>query len=658
VSTPDGIVAEDAAEGSAEDVPDADVEDVPDVDVEDVPDVDVEDVPDVDVEDVPDVDVEDVPDADVEDVPDVDAEGSGVSEGQSHELLNPVSASIRDEERAGFGDLSAHPNSPYTDRGDIEIREILRAMEEFELEPDHDPYRKAVCEIRQRAYRIVHPDDWLPTWLNGIHRVTRERVISRANTMLPGDEFSVQAYEDAERAIRNPFVFSVVAVVPTRSDIEGCVDLLIITRDVWSLKVTGYVESNGRTITELHVGGSESNVLGTTDTLAFGATRTLSSWSIGPAYLSRHLAGSRVTFYEDFDFVLDREVGGLEGTRNTLQLARPLYASHVRWGWAATVQHDFSIVRRYVGDQLSLRQVGAYVVEERYRSRFAGGSIAVTRSWGSRFKHNLTPGFQATWRDVEPISYDPEIPANVLRVYERIGLPRSEVAVGATLGYRFFRNEYFRLVNYATYGVGEEIREGHFVGMSVFASEPTFGATTRFLRQTGTLAYRLQIGDDAFISASVDNSMRYAGAIEDFSLTTGVRIVTPAVMAGRIVARVSRTDLLQNEGNALLTAGGGPLRGYPTNAFQGDHVVAGNLEWRSSPIRILSARIGMVTFVDTAGVWSDDEPPVFHGSAGLGLRLVLPALSTTVRAADLSFPFERTSARYAPVFSIGLDQTF
>ncbi len=554
--------------------------------------------------------------------------------------------------------FDAPPDSPYADRGGIEIQEIARALEEFGLEPAHDPYGRTVCEIRQRSYRIIHPDDWLPTWLNALHQVTRERVIRRANTITPGDAFTVQGYEDAERAIRDPFVFSVVAVVPTRSAEDGCVDLLIVTRDVWSLKVTGYIESNGSSITELHFGGSESNVFGTTDALAFGATRTLGSWSLGPAYVSRHLAGSRVTFYEDFDFVLDREVGGLEGTRNVLQVARPLYAAHVRWGWAATLQHDFSISRRYVGDQLRLREVGSYEVEERFRSRFAGGSVAVTRSWGERMKHNLTPGFQATWRDVEPISYDPDIPTNVLRVYERIALPRSEVAVGATLGYRFFRNEYFRLVNYATYGVGEEIRQGHFVGLSVFASEPTLGATSRFLRQTGTLAYRLPIGDDAFISASVENAMRYAGEVEDFSLTTGLRIVTPAVMAGRIVARVTRTDLLQNQGNAVLTAGGGALRGYPTNAFLGDHLVGGNLEWRSAPVRILSARLGMVTFVDTAGVWSNDESPAFHGSAGLGVRLVLPALSTTVRAADLSFPFERTSARYAPVFSVGLDQAF
>lgn len=559
---------------------------------------------------------------------------------------------------APFGRLSSFPDSPYADRGDIEIREILQALQELGLEPDHDPLGKTVCEIRQRSYRIIHPDDWLPVWLNALHRVTRERVIRRANTIRPGDEFTVRGYEDAERAIRDPFVFSVVAVVPTQSPTEGCVDLLIVTRDVWSLKVTGYIESNGSTVTELHFGGSESNVLGTADTLAFGATRTLGSWSIGPAYLSRHLAGSRVTFYEDFDFVLDREIGGLEGTRNILQLARPLYASHVRWGWAATLQHDFSISRRYAGSELRLREVGSYLVEERYRSGFVGGSVAVTRSWGDRFKHNLTPGFQATWRDVEPVSYDPNIPANVLQAYERIALPRSEVAVGATLGYRFFRNEYFRLVNYATYGVGEEVREGHFVGMSVFASEPTLGATSRFLRQTGTLAYRLRLGSDAFIAASVDNSMRYAGEVEDFSLTSAIRIVTPAVMAGRIVLRASRTDLLQNEGNAVLTAGGGPLRGYPTDAFQGDHVVAGNLEWRSSPIRILSARLGMVTFIDTAGIWFDDDSPVFHGSAGLGVRLVLPALSTTVRAADLSFPFERTASRYAPVFSVGLDQTF
>jgi hemolysin activation/secretion protein len=117
--------------------------------------------------------------------------------------------------------------------------------------------------------------------------------------------------------------------------------------------------------------------------------------------------------------------------------------------------------------------------------------------------------------------------------------------------------------------------------------------------------------------------------------------------------------LVHNEGNSLLSIGGdGALRGYPAGAFQGEHVAQANVEWRSSPIRILTARIGMVVFVDGASSWYTGDEAFWHGSAGLGLRVVIPALSTVVRAGDLAFPFEQTTARYAPVFSLGMEQIF
>lgn len=550
-------------------------------------------------------------------------------------------------------------DSPYAGRGEIELLEIERALEEFGLEPHHDPYGLEVCEIYQRSFPIFFDEDVPPTWLNAFHRVTRERVVRRASTLEPGDSFTRRGFEDAERAIRDPFVFSVVAAVPVVSEEPGCVDVLLVTRDVWSLKLTFYFESVGSTLTELHFGLSEANVLGTNDSLSFGATRTRGAWSVGPAYLSRHVAGSRVTLYEDFDLIIDREVGGLEGTRNTLQVARPLYDSDVRWAWSTALQHDFSIQRRYIGAELSTWPVGAFEVEERYRSWFVGGSAAVTRSWGARFKHNLSPGWSTSWRDIEPVSYDPDTPEHILDVYERLRLPRSEVVIGPTLSYRFFENHHFRLIDYATYDVGEEIRQGHSLGVSLLGSEPSLGATARFVRQSASLSYLARLGDDAFVTARVENSMRVSDHVEDLSVSGGLRVVTPAFAAGRFVARVLRTDLIENQGNAVLSVGGdSALRGFAAGAFQGEHIVQANLEWRSSPIRIFATRVGMVAFVDAASAWYDDDPVVWHGAAGLGLRLVIPALSTVVRAGDVAFPFEQTTAKYRPVFTLGLEQAF
>lgn len=548
------------------------------------------------------------------------------------------------------------------ERGEYETLAIGMAVAELGASVAREPWDRPVCEVHVRALPIFLEDDVLPTWLNVFHRVTRERVIRAANTLEPGDVFTEQAFADAERALRDSSVFSVSAVVPIaplRPEVAdatpGCIDVLIVTRDVWSLRANGSIETNGSTVTSLYLGGSESNLFGSGDTLAVGFSRTLGSWRMGPTYWSQHFAGSRLVVYEDFDFVIDREVGGLEGTSNVFQIGRPLYDSEVPWAWAFSMEHDSSLRRRYTGTRLDTYRIDGFDVPERYRARSLAAGATVTRSWGTTMKREVEPGFRVAWTDYSPVPRT-ALPDEVLAQYRRDRLPRSERASGPTLSLRHYRNEHFRLVNYESYGVAEELREGHFLELRLRTSEPGLGADERFFSVGTTVSWRLRLGEDGFAAAGFEHWVRVDDHVSDITLNGSLRLVSSRQFAGRFVARAIVTELRRNGANSELTLGGDTaLRGYPIGFLKGTRAVQANVEWRSAPLRIGHARLGGVTSFDVGAAWRGNDLPIYYPSVGVGLRLVIPVTGTIVRAADLSFPL-RPAAR--PVFSVGVAQTF
>lgn len=548
---------------------------------------------------------------------------------------------------------------PAYERGELERSAIDEALAEFGLTEASDPWDRPVCEVHVRAFPIFLPEDFLPTWLNVFHRVTRERVIRRSMTIAPGDTFSQSAFEDAERALRNGSVFLIAAVVPVQNPDPdaACIDALIVTRDVWSLRINGSIETSGETITSLYLGASESNLFGSADTLAVGFQRSQGAWRMGPTYVSRNLAGSRLVLYESFDVILDRERGGIDGTANTFQLTQPLYATHVRWGWALTASHDFSLRRRYTGNQLDYVRIENVLVPERYRSRTASGNFAVTRSWGTTLKTELVPGFSTSWSDFEPVPYDPAIPASVLEKFEATRLPRSGLSIGPSLTVRSYRNEYFRLVDYQTYGIAEELRQGHLFEMTFVQSEPGLGADERAFSVGTTLSWRVPIGDDAFAAAGVTHYVRTdRTGVTDLALTGSLRLVTPRVFAGRFVLRALVAEHRRNDANSIYAIGGdNGLRGYPVGFLKGSSALQANVEWRSLPVRIGRVRLGGVASMDVGATWEPNEFVEYYPSVGVGARIVIPLLGTIVRAADLSFPLV---GRVRPVFSVGVDQAF
>src|SRR5690606_2798928 len=83
---------------------------------------------------------------------------------------------------------------------------------------------------------IFLPEDPFPLWLNAIHSTTRISTLLSATPIQVGQTYSTILIEDAEVELRDPTVYSAVVIVPVMSPASNCVDLYVVTRDLWSLR--------------------------------------------------------------------------------------------------------------------------------------------------------------------------------------------------------------------------------------------------------------------------------------------------------------------------------------------------------------------------------------------------------------------------------------
>jgi hypothetical protein len=104
-----------------------------------------------------------------------------------------------------------------------------------EVEPE--PEGKRLEEVLVASEDVIAESDPYPHFLNIAHVRTREQVVRREVLLEPGAPYSAGLAEETARNLRNLFIFAVVRVVPVKGQSPGGVALLIVTKDIWSLRL-------------------------------------------------------------------------------------------------------------------------------------------------------------------------------------------------------------------------------------------------------------------------------------------------------------------------------------------------------------------------------------------------------------------------------------
>ncbi|MCP3145101.1 BamA/TamA family outer membrane protein [Pyxidicoccus sp. QH1ED-7-1] len=516
---------------------------------------------------------------------------------------------------------------------------IARALEQQGRVLEPEPEGKVLEEVLVATEDVVAASDPFPDFLNIFHVRTRDEVVRRESLLQPGQPYSAALAEESARNLRGLRLFSVVRLVPVKGRAPGTVALLVVTKDLWSLRLNSDFSAVGSLLQYLRLQGTEQNFLGRGKKVALDFTLRLDTLSFGQSYTDPRVLGSRWSLSESAAVIIGRESGRAEGSRGSLSVSRPLYSLSTPWSTSTSVAWNVETNRVYRGaDIWQLPFPDGPAVPYVYETEEVAGGVSYTRSYGLRHKWNVGGTLGAYH-----YAYDP--PATSMLSgeqqdwFRRNYLPRAEDAGYASLSLRAFDARYEVLRDVDSYALSEDFQLGHSVSATVRYAPPVFGADSHFAELGLAGRYRLRLGEALTTVSAAGAIRRQLGEGAGWSnrrWATELVQVSPKVLGGRFVARglldVNIDDLFDR---VTLLGGGSGLRGAGVDAYSGKRLLLVNVEYRTAPVVIRTVHLGGVLFFDSGSAF-DDRPDMVH-SVGVGLRLLFPQFNVIPFRVDFGY---------------------
>ena len=539
----------------------------------------------------------------------------------------------------------------------LERASVVRAIAArgYELEPA--PWGKVIAKVQVYNEEVFAEGNRLLRFFNYFHATTKESTIRAEAVISAGEVWDQDRIEETGRRLRDPLWTSVVAVIPVKSATPGQIDALIVTRDIWSLRLnTQYTFQQGK-LTNLTMSFSENNFLGSRDVVAAGVTMDQGSIAIGPLFIDKNLLGKRLDLRARVDDVLNRDdLTGhgkfrSEGTQSTLTLSRPLWSLSSEWAAGVSFTHRFAIDRQYRGtalrtfDYTDPETLVVTPFERQYKMRRWGTNAYATRQWGDAIKHQLSFGHSYDNQRPRPLGDFTGDAAQRAAFIAKV-LPRSEVTSVPFVEYALFTPRYRLLRNITTFDLAEDSRIGPDLDVTLGFGLELLGSDENFQRASATAGWTVPWTRDGFVRVASSLAGRYQGGKWiDNSASGSLRAATPAIArAVRLLAQASLSTRWEDTQNRFFAVGSDTgLRGFSINEFIGQRVLNLQLEARTLPYPVWVLRIGGVAFYDVGGAASSLAQMTVHQDAGLGLRMLIPQTSAQLLKIDVAVPFDGAS---------------
>jgi hypothetical protein len=587
--------------------------------------------------------------------------------------------------------------------GTLESGAVDTALKARGLVLDPAPEGKMVGFVHVVNLEVFQPSDGrLLEWLNHFHRTSRERHVRLESLLVPGMVYDPALVDETMRNLRNrttygakdPTWSSIVAMVPVQAAAPGTVDVLIVTRDVWSLRLNSdYNYQPGYLIT-LNASLAENNFLGLRKQAAVEFIMRQGDMWLGPTYMDPNVLGTHLRLISAFYESWARKIGELaagshEGFSDWQRLEYPFYALTQPWGGFVDGSYTSSVERLVAGTGSTPAAVLTRFDPDRGECVTPGGPYdpgstltaeCAYRSRVGKFNTGLTRSFPRPWliqrvtvgneiglvrtsflpefpHDPDPAA--PDLRASFARAYFRIAERTSNLYVQ----YDAFTPRYRTYRDLDSYDLGEDQRLGPSLTLKIGRASTWLGSEADFFVTRAEVQVNFGIlGGFQNIGASWE-SRDYSDGLRDQLLKAQVYAATPILARSfRVVASGVAGFMADNVHRALVYVGGlEGVRGYPVNAFLGYDWYIAHLELRSMPLALASLRVGGLVFADAGNAATTAQALMLYGDAGAGLRLLIPQLNAEVLRCDWAFPFRsygEVQAGWPGRISCGFRQVF
>ncbi len=504
---------------------------------------------------------------------------------------------------------------------------------------------KTIERIDVVPFDVFEPRDPLPTFLNVFHATTRRSVIRREVLLREGEPFRQVLVDDTIRNLRRLPELSLVIVVATEGSAPDRIGVVVITKDVWSLRAGWNVVGTPGGIETFDLAPTETNIFGTQQTIRVEYIYDPATNTFGLGYTIPRLDRTRIAAIASAYAIVNRATNSVEGSYGSLTMGEPLYSGRTPWAWDATALWQDVTTRTFENARLAAYRdvaTGKSVPYE-YRHREFRATYDLTRSFGWDFKQDFTLTVGVT-RNVYRTDFPGADPRTVAD-FVSTQVPVSDTRVGPAVQYHAYSNRFLRVIDFETLALQEDFRLGADLLLGVQPSFRALGASRDVVDVRAEAQYTAAFRDGFARLFVITDTQPDLGSrrVADGLVNPGAHVVSPTVAGlGRLVFHSVLQYRYRDYLNARTTLGGGTnLRGFPTNFFVGKDLVTYSLEVRSRPIEILSCEIGAVGFYDAGDAFDGFGQLRPHQAAGAGLRILFPQLDRIVFRTDVGFPFDR-----------------
>ena len=530
---------------------------------------------------------------------------------------------------------------------------------------DPAPQGKVITEIECVRYEVFDERDPIPDLFNVFHTTSRDRTIRRELLFAEGESWNQERIDESARNLKALHQLSLVLIVPVREPDEGRVRVLVITKDVWSLRLNSDFEISGSRLNSLLLSPTEENLFGTHAKVAASFSLQRGSYSVGGSLSHERLFGSRLSALVSYGLVFNRDDGEREGFYGSFSYGLPLYSVEQKWGFSTAL-----VVRQYPGREYArsggLALYDAEVTAEddripyRYDYQRYVAENRVTRSFGRRYKFNLSFGVEAN-RQVYRLPAGALADPRALAEFVERELPRSETRLSPFAELDSYENRFLKTHELETLGLTEDVRLGHRVIVRAYPASRRVASSRDLFGVFSGVSYTQALGNG--VARALIVSAIEASNPEESEGRVGLslHVATPRLGIGRFVADGTLQNRYRNYLNKKYEIGGGDrLRGYPTDdpTLRGDDALVANVEFRSPGVNILSVECGVVAFYDVGGTADRFRGIELRQAAGAGLRFMMPEFDRMVLRGDWGFPLSPGYSTLPGALFVTFEQAF
>lgn len=478
------------------------------------------------------------------------------------------------------------------------------------------------------------------SWANKLHIVTQENYIRQELLVREGDPFDMETIRESERVLRSRPIFRYVKVTP-QQPVDGRVDILVETEDVWTTSVhLSYSVAGGKN--SYGIGVLEQNFLGQGKAVGAFLRKNIDRTTRGVSYRDPQFLGTRWDFFTGYG----RDEKGREWEGH---LERPYYSTHARHSEGASINDR--------DDEDRLFSEGREIATFRHQARevriFASYAVVASQKKTRRLSlaHERKEDEFSDARGLSPAS-----------------LPTNRRVNPVLLGFERENIRFHKIRGVTTFDRDEDINLGGSWMAEAGPSNEHFGATQRGWVGRFSTGKNFHFREDLVWF----NGLYYDGRFENDAVQNGVFRLRSQYFL--LDWRPKHTVSLRGEyilsknldpESQFLLGGENGLRGYSVRQFGGANRTLFTLENRRAVLYdwLHLVSVGWAVFADVGAVWEETRfaPDVdrFRSDIGAGLRLA-PSRSVNpgLIRIDVAYALQDNDRTSRFVVNIGADVSF